>query len=60
MENKEQQVKLQDVVRHEGLVTERDIDTRFGLFTEDERIGTAQKGEARENADKKDWEGIGD
>lgn len=45
----EQRVKLPDAVKHDGLVTERDIDPKFGLFTEDEKIGERQ-------ADKKEAE----
>ncbi|WP_182914423.1 hypothetical protein [Paenibacillus sp. 1011MAR3C5] len=36
-----QRVKLPDTVKHEGLVTERDIDEEFGLFTEVPEIGSA-------------------
>lgn len=38
-----EQVKLPDAVKHEGLVTERDIDEEFGLFTELPEIGSARE-----------------
>lgn len=62
MEEQEQRVKLPDAVRHEGLVTERDIDPAFGLFTEDEKIGKMQDQEADtpDPASEKEWDGIGD
>jgi hypothetical protein len=62
MEEQDQRVKLPDAVGHEGLVTERDIDPAFGLFTEDEKIGKtqAQDTETPNAPNEKKWEGIGD
>lgn len=62
MEEQDRRVKLPDAVRHEGLVTERDIDPAFGLFTEDEKIvkTRAQDKKTPNAPNKKKWEGIGD
>ncbi|RIX51208.1 hypothetical protein D3P08_17175 [Paenibacillus nanensis] len=62
MDEQEQRVKLPDAVRHEGLVTERDIDPEFGLFTEEEKTGTAQpqKAEKSNASNKMERDGIGD
>ena len=46
----EQRVKLQDAVRHKGLVTERDIDPEFGLFAEDEGAGKTQTTDPRDSS----------
>lgn len=62
MDEQEQRVKLPDAVRHEGLVTERDIDPAFGLFTEEEKIGTAQaqKAEKPNASNETERDRIGD
>lgn len=55
---KKQLVKLPDVVRREGLVTERDIDPEFGLFTEDEEFGMVA--DSRERSKLRMWDDLGD
>lgn len=60
MEEQERRVKLPDAVRHEGLVTERDIDPAFGLFTEDEKAGKTEETATSDATNDTKWDGIGD
>ncbi|MCR2805233.1 hypothetical protein [Paenibacillus soyae] len=53
-----QRMKLPDSVRHEGLVTERDIDPEYGLFTEEEEFGMVA--DSRERSKIRMWDDIGD
>lgn len=43
MKKDNERIQLPDSVKHEGLVTERDIDEQFGLFTEEPEIGSIRK-----------------
>lgn len=45
MKKDKERMQLPDIVKHEGLVTERDIDEQFGLFTEEPKIGSVHKKE---------------
>ncbi|MEK3885091.1 hypothetical protein [Paenibacillus sp. PL2-23] len=53
-----QRVKLPEEVYHEGLVTERDIDPEFGLFTEEEEFGAVA--DSRQRSRFRMWDDIGD